>query len=291
MYNRALDTFKAAADCGSFTKAADKLFISHTAVIKQINSLESTLGTALFRRTHRGVLLTPAGQCLYKEMPKIIRDSQALVRKVQSAGSAGAKTLRVGTSSMYPCQAFMGIWAQISQRCPQFRLQIVPIESDQRRTDPLGSAYDFLISPYDPGFARDHTFLPVGEYRFCIALPRSHPLAGKERISLGDLEGGPLLLMRPGTSKVNDRIRRDIREGHPSVAIQDIEPSYSLQTFNRCMEAGAPLLSLECWKDVHPGLCSLPLEEGYTLPWGVLAEGRPSEEAAEFLAILEQILP
>lgn len=40
MYNPLLDTFLAVADCGSFTKAAEKLFISPTAVMKQMNSLE-----------------------------------------------------------------------------------------------------------------------------------------------------------------------------------------------------------------------------------------------------------
>ena len=70
MYNKALDTFKAVADCGSFTKAADRLFISHTAVIKQIKGLEERFGAALFERTHRGIALTAAGECLYKELPK-----------------------------------------------------------------------------------------------------------------------------------------------------------------------------------------------------------------------------
>ena len=51
MYNKSLDTFQAVADTSSFTKAADQLYISHTAVIKQINGLESHLGVKLFRRS------------------------------------------------------------------------------------------------------------------------------------------------------------------------------------------------------------------------------------------------
>ena len=44
MYNPLLDTFLMSADCGSFTKAADRLYISPTAVMKQINTLEKQLG-------------------------------------------------------------------------------------------------------------------------------------------------------------------------------------------------------------------------------------------------------
>ena len=47
MYNPLLDTFLAVIDCGSFTKAAEKLFISPTAVMKQMNSLEEHLNLKL----------------------------------------------------------------------------------------------------------------------------------------------------------------------------------------------------------------------------------------------------
>ncbi len=288
MYNKALDTFKAATDCGSFTQAAERLFISHTAVIKQINGLEERFGTALFERSHRGVVLTAAGKCLYKELPKLLRYSDALVRKVQEAEATTPKIIRVGTSAMYPCHSFLEVWGRISVRFPQYQLHLVPITDDQRRLEFLGHSYDILVSTFDISLDSMYLFVPVGSYRFCIALPRTHPLAGKERISFCDLEGGPLLLMNPGCSEVNDRIRQDIREKHPTVTIQDIEPSYSLETFNRCAQSGIPLLSLECWKDVHPGLCTIPLEEKYTLPYGVVASRKLTEPAENFLSLLRR---
>ena len=51
MYNPLLNTFLAVADCGSFTKAADHLYISSTAVMKQINALEQHLELKLVDRT------------------------------------------------------------------------------------------------------------------------------------------------------------------------------------------------------------------------------------------------
>ena len=52
MYNHQLDTFIQVAELGSFSKAASALYISPTAVIKQMNILESNLGVTLFNRTH-----------------------------------------------------------------------------------------------------------------------------------------------------------------------------------------------------------------------------------------------
>lgn len=54
MYNPQLDTFIRVADAGSFNRAAEESYITPTAVIKQINLLEDSLGVKLFERTHRG---------------------------------------------------------------------------------------------------------------------------------------------------------------------------------------------------------------------------------------------
>ena len=73
MYNPQLETFIMVADAGSFNKAAEQIFITPTAVIKQINLLEANLGVKLFDRTHRGLKLTKAGISLYKDAKYIIQ--------------------------------------------------------------------------------------------------------------------------------------------------------------------------------------------------------------------------
>ena len=65
--NEQLATLVCVAEQGSFGKAADKLFISAPAVIKQMNSLENKLRLKLFNRTNHGVTLTPAAGILCRE--------------------------------------------------------------------------------------------------------------------------------------------------------------------------------------------------------------------------------
>ncbi len=67
MYNPQLKVFAAAVQAGSFTKAAQRLFISPTAVMKQINALEAHLGMKLILRTNQGIKLTPAGESVYRD--------------------------------------------------------------------------------------------------------------------------------------------------------------------------------------------------------------------------------
>ena len=65
MFNHLLTVFVCAADCGSFNKAAEKLYLSAPSVMKQVNALEKQLDMKLFQRTNQGLHLTPAGQVIY----------------------------------------------------------------------------------------------------------------------------------------------------------------------------------------------------------------------------------
>ena len=56
LFNSQLETFVVVADEGSFSKAAEKLFISTTAVIKQINTLEEDTNIQLFQRSRKVIL-------------------------------------------------------------------------------------------------------------------------------------------------------------------------------------------------------------------------------------------
>ena len=73
MYNPQLDAFIKVADSGSFSKAAEAMYISAPAIIQQINLLEASCGFKLFARSNHGVKLTPAGRSLYEDAKTIIR--------------------------------------------------------------------------------------------------------------------------------------------------------------------------------------------------------------------------
>lgn len=84
MYNPQLDTFVCVVEAGSFSKAAEKLYISAPAVIKQINSLENSLNLQLFERTHRGLVVTEAGKSLYRDAKYLIQYSKESLMRAGS---------------------------------------------------------------------------------------------------------------------------------------------------------------------------------------------------------------
>ena len=287
MYDKLLDTFKAVAETGSFTKAADILFITHTAIRKQIDQLEKQIGVKLFDRTRQGVTLTSAGQVMYAEALKIIRESEAAVIRVQDAYRDKSSTLKIGTSILYPCHFFLELWDRIRDECPQFQLKIVSFEDNGNRMTGQGKDYDFLIGAYDNKLLEDYSFLQIGNYRFCLAVPRSNELSRKDVLSFNDLSGQPLMIMQRGTSPLNDNIRDDIEANYPDICIVDIDSSYDIHTFNNCVERGCILLSLECWDRVHPDIKSIPLIESYFMPYGIIYSSTPGSIMKEFIRTIQ----
>ena len=129
MYNPLLTAFVCAADCGSFTKAAEKLYLSPTAVMQQINTLESHLQLQLIYLTNQGIRLTPAGESIYADAKFLFDYSARAVRRARQRMSDYEKTFCVGTSILNPCKPFVDLWSRLSSHFPGYRLNIVPFEA------------------------------------------------------------------------------------------------------------------------------------------------------------------
>ena len=89
MYNQQLETFIAVADAGSFSKAGERLYITSTAVIKQINTLEKRMQVRLFDRSNKGVTLTRAGESFYKDAKHILQYMDDSVQRATGHGFGG----------------------------------------------------------------------------------------------------------------------------------------------------------------------------------------------------------
>lgn len=109
MYNPQLETFLCVAESGSFNKAAERMYISPPAVIKQINLLESSLDLQLFIRTHRGLVLTEAGKSLYQDTKYIIQYCKDSVTRARNAMQESTNVIRIGTSPMTPAQVLVDL--------------------------------------------------------------------------------------------------------------------------------------------------------------------------------------
>ena len=295
MYNPQLETFLRVADLGSFNKAAEQNYITPTAVIKQINLLESELGVQLFVRTHRGVRLTEAGESLYKDSKYIINYCRDSIERAKKAMQKEHGVIRIGSSPMTPAQFLVSLWSKIHEQCPNFRFQLIPFENTPENAREilanLGQNIDVVAGIFDDVMldVRQCAGLEITREPICVAVSIHHPLAAKERLELTDLYGQRLMLIHRGWSGYVDALRDDLWKNHPKIEIVDFD-FYNVEVFNRCENSNDLLMAISKWDSVHPLLKIIPVEWNHTIPFGFLHSPEPSETIQQFLETVQAIM-
>lgn len=293
MYNPQLDTFLCVADAGSFNKAAATLYITPTAVVKQINLLESSLGLTLFTRTHRGLILTDAGKSLYKDAKYVIRYCKASVLRAKSAGGE-EQLIRIGTSPMTPGQFLVDLWPKVHALCPDIKFELVPYENTPENAREilanLGQNIDIVAGPFDARALQTWrcAALWLSDEPLRVALSLHHPLAAKRRLAVTDLHGERLMMIRRGWNQSMDDLRDDLLANHPAVEIVDFD-FFSTEAFNQCENTGDLMVAIDNWKSVHPLLKVVPVRWKFTIPFGILHAPAPSPTVERFLEAIRQV--
>ena len=294
MLNSNLKAFVRVAECGSFTKAAESLYLSPTAVMKQINALEKHLDLILLERSPAGVRLTAAGEVIYQDAKFLLDYSRRSIANARQKMETDSRTFCVGTSMLNPARPFMELWYQVSREFPNYKLHLVPYEDNHEgilaEIARLGEKFDFLIGVCDSRRWLDQcNMFPLGRYPKMCAVSREHRLAGKECLELSYLYGETLMMVAEGDSGTNDFIRNDLRRNHPAIRLEDTPHFYDISVFNRCAETENVLLTLECWKDVHPALVTIPVQWSYSIPYGLLYALHPREDVKRFVETVKDL--
>lgn len=294
MYNPQLETFLRVVDAGSFNKAAEEAYITATAVIKQINLLEESLGVKLFERTHRGLILTKAGKSLYQDAKYIIQYCKDSVTRAKNAMQEDTAVIRIGTSPMTPAQLLMQIWPKIQEQCPELKFQIIPYENTPENAREilanLGKNIDVVGGIFDETMLdlRRCAGLELSREPFCCAVSIHHRLAAKDKLQIQDLYGENLLLIRRDWSHYVDQLRDDLWRNHPQIQIVDFD-FYNMDIFNRCENSYDVLLAIPGWANVHPLLKVIPVEWNHSIPYGLLHSPQPSDSVKRFLLAAKNV--
>lgn len=296
MYNTQLDTFVQVAEAGSFSKAATALYITPTAVIKQMNLLESRLGLTLFNRTHQGLTLTRAGESLLADARHIIQYSQESIARARVAERDEKRVVRVGVSLMTPSTYLTDLWPRIKERCPGMSLQVVTFENTPQSArgilSSLGQDIDVVVGIFDDAFLTERGCAGVALSRedVCCAVPLDSDLADLDLVTLDDLSGRTLMLIQRGWNEDFDRLRDRIEAEHPAIDLVDF-PQYRAEVFNQCANEDVCLASLDLWQSVQPMLKTVPTDWNCAVTYGLLHAPVPDERVTEFLEAVRSVTP
>ena len=270
MYDRHLEGYVRVVERGSFAKAAAELFITSTALIKQVNILERDVGVTLLRRTNRGVEPTPAGEHVYRYALGAIAAGRQAMAEARSIDGAGARTVRIATSQMNPARITSELWREVAREHPGIRLVAVQVTDDARewarQVMTVGTEVDVIANILPGSSARIDPSIavrPIYASPTLCALPPGHRLSGSTEIALDDLHGERVWLVDEGSTPSADGLRRTIAESHPQIEVMDYRP-YDLAAINRISEGGAVGVVSSEWERSNPFLEYVPLAGGWS---------------------------
>ena len=288
-----IKAFLRVAECGSFSSAADQLYISKVSVMNQINALEARIGVPLFERTHSGVSLTAAGKSFYQNAQAMAHLSETSVREARQIGGAASRTIRIGTSIMRPCNSLIEFWENAGADSTEYQFSVVPFNDDVDSLNAMlaaiGDKIDCFVTPCGSmSMLMNYSFLPLGSRKCAVAMSKKHPLAKKELLHWKDLEGESLLLVKRGESYVLDEMRDEIHRVHPSIHVVDFDGYYDLSAFNLCEQQGYLMEALDMWASLHPSLATIPVNWDYEMPYGIIYEKKPSDTVKTFIDVISK---
>lgn len=183
----------AAADHGSFRRAAEALLLRQSTLSRCIRQLEESIGVIVFDRSSGGVRATQAGHGFLRSARSILEQMDALVINASSTGRGEAGRLAIGFYTSLSAGNLRATLADFKQRFPLVEFGMVERSRARLITALRNGALDIAIVTGQAPL-QDNTALSLWSERTLIALPEDHSLAGRDAIYWTDLRSETLLL-------------------------------------------------------------------------------------------------
>lgn len=193
---RHLRYFIAVAEEQSFRRAADRLHVSASPLLRQIQDLEYEVGVPLLLRSNSGVVLTEAGRAVLDKARELVEQSQALFLLARAGNSGETGQLRIAYSASYFDPALPRLIRACRERFPHVRVELRQMNSDQMMQDLLERRIDLAFNGIgDTNLAHQLVFETLHCSPVHVVLSPTHPLASRSEIRLVDLAEETLLLL------------------------------------------------------------------------------------------------
>lgn len=207
---RQLQIFESIFRQGSFTRAAEELFLTQPTVSMQIKKLTSAVGLPLFEHIGRKVVPTEAGKELYQACRQVFDILSNLEMKVADLQGLKKGRLRIGvvTTAQYLAPELLG---KFSQLYPGIELALEVTNRERIIERMYASEDDLYIMGQAPEGEVEVDSFQFAPNPLVVMAPRNHPLVGKKRIGLERLCEEPFIVREPG-SGVRDATLKKFEE-------------------------------------------------------------------------------
>jgi LysR family transcriptional regulator, low CO2-responsive transcriptional regulator len=251
-----LRVFSSVAQNLSFTRAAEELFLTQSAVSHQISRLEKELGVSLFNRLGRSIELTPAGRALQSHALRVFAALHEAAAATKQADQPDAGSLRIGASAT-ACQLIIPEALREFREChPKYALSILPGDSPQVTDRLLDGSIDLgILIRYDRVTKLD--FHALFDDQLGLVVSPMHRLSTIKKLRKQDLAGEKFVLY--SRTSVTWRIVEQ-NFAKLGIPIRDSIELGSIEAIKELVKLGLGVAVLAAW------VCQREIDEG-SLTW------------------------
>ena len=265
-----LELFTAVAKEKSFSKAAQRLYISQSAVTQHIKKIETELGFALFERNTHSAALTEQGEIMLRTAQEMLKHYHKALAMCSRSLEAPTKltVFYIGTAS----QRFLPeVLKQFHARFPTCSIASRRVSLAEAREALEKGETNLLILPADMfSDSQGWSFFPLYQDAFYCVMNENNPLAAREALDYKDLAG--TTLMAPSRASCPDSMRQVLERVQEEVKSCELvwetnidSVVLHLRSFSSDCLAIMPGLALP----EHRQLCAVPFRAGINIQVGL----------------------
>jgi LysR family cyn operon transcriptional activator len=191
---RQLRYLLAIAEEGNFTRAAEKVFVSQSALSQQIQLLEQEIGAPVLSRGKRGVHLTAAGEVLKHHAQRVFHELEQARVVIDELQGLKRGELRVGAVQTVNDYLMPHLITAFAARYPDVKLRVDELASDDieaaLESGGLQAAIGFI-----PASRAEIAHERLFSERLALVVRADHPLASKRSVQVAALDGLPVIML------------------------------------------------------------------------------------------------
>jgi Transcriptional regulator len=292
MHIETLKVFCDLVDLQSFSLAAERNFITQSAVSQQIRALEDKFKRRLLERVRgrREVKLTSAGEVFYREAKHVLAAYDQLQENLRGLVGKIGGTVKVATVYSVGLHELPSKVREFMTKFPTAKIDLEYSRTTRVVRDVLSGSVELGVVAF-PEPRRGLTIVPMPSNRLVLICPPDHKLAKRAQVKVKELNGQDFVLFERDvpTRKAIDRILKD-----HGVEVKKVAEFDNIETIKRAVEVGFGLAIVPYPAVVYAGetgqLAIVKLaEKDWVRPVGVIhrSDRSLSLAAKKFLQLLE----
>ena len=255
----------ALAESGNMTRAAERLCITQSALSQQLKDIENKLGTDLFFRTRKKMIITEAGRQLHGTAAEVIETLDSAERAIARKMKGERGELRVGTQCIFCYKWLPRVMRRFQEKYPNIEIEVG--NSTDLIAELEGKKFDMIISGAISS-NEVHTSAPLFADQLVCVMPEGHPLAACSFVQFEDFAGVSLV---SHADRVRNRFYQQVLKprgiepkkimnvGAPQAIVEMVAAGFGITIFPRWALADA----LQTWR-----IAARPITpKGFPLTW------------------------